>query len=205
MSSEIDASKWLAKNRPAAFNGDGERLRRDFVIFSLLSYFTTNQFDWQLKRITFVGRTAGTTTISQPVSKAHECSAFDEKQLSEKLRNSENVFAGAKLMIISGRPCLPPKTTLQITSTGIFLQNPFCRVSFELEPTSGGVSFVQPGSIPSVAPQMPNGQPRFETSVTGIRAKVERFRLRAQHRSAPLYRDWASRVTQGARDWFESS
>jgi hypothetical protein len=64
MGRELSASQKFAVAHPGQFNGDREKLTRDMVIFSLLSYLGTEQFDWQMKRTQFVGQSIGTFTTT---------------------------------------------------------------------------------------------------------------------------------------------
>ncbi len=50
---ETGASKWLAANNAAAFTGDRDLLTSHFALFSLLCFLTVQEFDWQLRELTY--------------------------------------------------------------------------------------------------------------------------------------------------------
>ena len=198
--SEIQASKWLADNNPDLFADDPKKVTSDLAVFSLISYLTTAQYDWQLKEQSFSGPTMGTITTYQRVSKSHECTTLQEQDLRDRLSQAANAFARAKLWLVAGPLCLPPNTDLIVTPTSLTLRNMFCAISFNFELASA-VSYVKPGTGGEV-PLLENGDQQFETRLMGIRVKVNHFGLRIQHRDLPLYRDWTSRLVKGAQDWF---
>lgn len=198
--SEIQASNWLADNNPDLFADDRKKVTSDLAVFSLISYLTTAQYDWQLKKQSFSGPSMGTITTYQRVSKSHECTELQEQDLRDRLSQADNAFAKAKLWLVAGPLCLPPNTNLTVTPTSLTLRNLFCVISFNFELVSA-VSYVEPGTRGEV-PVLENGDQQFETRLMGIRVKVNHFGLRIQHRDSPLYRDWTSRLVKGAQDWF---
>ena len=50
---ETNASSWLVAKNPTAFTMDRELLTSDFAMFSLLCFLTVQEFDWQLRKITY--------------------------------------------------------------------------------------------------------------------------------------------------------
>ena len=197
---ELAASAFLAKSDSARFDGDRERLTSDMVLFSLVSYLGVEQSDWQLKRTVFQGPSVGTVISTQPVSRPEECTNLSAERLQELLAAAGNAFAKADIMVMAGRLCLPPRTVLSISQTGLRIATPYCTVSFNLEP-SGSVSYWKPGTGGEI-PQLDNGESQLETRLTGIRALVEFSWIRAQSRDMQKYEEWSDRVIQGARLWF---
>jgi hypothetical protein len=114
------------------------------VIFSLASYIASTEFDWQRKTVRFVGSTTGTMTTWDRLSKPNECSSVNENSLRSALESAGNAYAGARIPLIAGNLCLPPRTDMQITSNALRLHNPFCEITFRLRP-SHSVSFMTPG------------------------------------------------------------
>ncbi len=203
MTVETRASDWLVANNAAAFNTDREILSADFALFSLLCFLTTQEFDWQLRKVKYESKGFGTGTTVQSISCDQECSAFEEKYLRAALNKSGNIFAGAPLLLASGRFRLPPKSTIEIARSSIVIQNPVCRISWHLEDTPAVLSHIQPGTGGD-APQLPSNEARFETRISGFRIEVTYFRLRSQRPDIGKYRDWVSRVLAGVHEWFES-
>jgi hypothetical protein len=202
MSREIDASQTLAKADPKRFDGDRERLTHDMVVFSLLGYFGTEQFDWQIKRVRFRGQSFALIYASV-ASKPEECTVISKEQLHEMLRKAGNSFAEANMFSGPQELCLPPRSTLQVTADAVTVRNPFCTISFVLEP-SHSVSYTEPGSHGD-APHLPGGGARFETRLTGIRVSIQYSAIRGQHRDMPKYQDWSKQLVEVARAWFEGA
>jgi hypothetical protein len=199
---EIEASDWLKTHMPDLFNTDREKVHNNLVIFSLVSYLASTQYDWQLKSTKFKGSTTGTLTTYQKQSKPHECAIFSQEILDAHLIQAGNAYAGAPLKLVAGPICFPPKTTLVISATDLVLKNPFGSISFTLEP-SGSISYMKPGTGGEV-PQLPDeGGAQFETRITGFRIKSEEYGIRAHHKKADLYRSWRTRLINGAQTWFE--
>jgi len=199
---EINASSALAKATPEAFSGDRTKLEIDMTLFSLTAYLLSEQLDWQLKHVRLKGKSTGTLTSTQPMSKPEECTVVTFDELRNKLTAIENLFANS--LPFSGRQlCLPVGSSIQIQTASLTLANPFCKISFVLEP-SNFVSYTKPGSGGERS-NLPNGEAEFETRLTGVRTTVEYAWIRAQHRDKDKYRDWTERVIRGARHWFEGA
>jgi hypothetical protein len=194
---EIQASNWLATNNPTLFIQEAERdkIARDFLIYSLLSYITHEEFDWQLQRKSY-----GDVTLSQSVSKPDQCASYTATDLQQRLRQANNVFAGAPLQVLSGRLCLPPNTELDISDDTVTLRNPFCELTFKAEHPAHSIMNVDPRTREVVS--LDNGEPRYEIRQMGLSIETTFFALRAQHRNSKQYHDWASRVVDGTHTWF---
>ena len=91
-----------------------------------MSYLASNHNDWQLKKTKFKGSTTGTLTTYQKQSKPDDCTIFSKEKLNTILLNAGNVFADSPLNLIAGPICLPPNTTLDISSTELVVP-PFTR------------------------------------------------------------------------------
>jgi hypothetical protein len=201
---DLDASGIFAGAHPGQFNGDGKKLTLDMVLFSLLAYLGVEQFDWQIKRTRFVGQSIGTVTLTAPGSKPGECTEITKDQLHRMLLDAGNSFADGNMFLARQSLCLPPRSTLQVRADGLILTNPFCEISFILEP-SASTFFAKPGTHSLEQPLLPTGEPTFETRATGIRVTVRYSALRAQHLDMPKYRDWSNRIVSGAQRWFMDS
>lgn len=202
MSRETNASSWLAANNPAAFEQDREKLATDFVLFSLASFLATTEFDWQLRKIVYGGKSSGSVTTVEGVSGNEECSVITVDDLRLRLGEAQNVFAGAPFLIVSGRLCLPPRSALEISANSLIIRNPVCQLCFRIEPFQSAF-FDKPRSGGEVA-QLPGGGHRYETRLIGLKVQTLFFALRAQHRDSEKYREWTARLIGNARDWFEN-
>lgn len=202
---ETDASGWLNGHTPDLFNTDRDKVNNHLIIFSLISYLTSTQYDWQLKRIQFKGSSTGTITTYQRQSLPHECTNFSRETLDAHLTKAGNVYAGAPLRLMGDSICLPPDATIYISATELILENPFGKISFTLVP-SRSIHFIKPGgtTLTGEPSQLPdNGGAQYETRITGIRIKSEEYGIRAHHKKANTYRDWKTRLISGAHTWFE--
>jgi hypothetical protein len=202
---EISAGQWLAKHHPHLFatESDRDRLTRDLVLFSVVSYLARYEFDWQRRPVRFSGDTVGTILTWDRQSKPSECSRFDEDALRARLTSAANLYAGAPLALTGAALCLPPNTHLNLTRESLTIENPFVRIVLELRP-SGSVMYTKPGTG-GEAPQMPGGGGRYETRLNGLVARVTYRALRAQHRHMDRYKTWTRSLLSGLHQWFEAS
>jgi len=204
VSVEAGASDWLAANRPEVFDSQRDKATADLAEFSLLSFLTHEEYDWQMERETYKGKVSGMVETAIAISRPDECSAYAEVDLRQRLISAGNLFAGAPLRALTGRLCLPPKTDLDISADGLTLRNPLCRISFEMT-SPGGTFFVDPRSSDGDVTMLPEGAgSQFETRQMGIKVTTTFFRLRSQHRERKRYEEWAKRVVDRARKWFEN-
>lgn len=194
---EVGASNWLTASDPHAFDqlSQRDKAAKDMVVFSLLSFLTHEEYDWQLERKSY-----GTLQTTQAVSKPGECTVYNESDLREKLREANNVFANGPIQVVTGTLCLPPKTTLEVSADTLTLQNQFCRIAFKAEHPAHAILNVDPQTRTDV-PFSP-GEPRYEIRTMGLSVETTFFALRAQHRESRRYHEWSSRVVNGARTWF---
>jgi hypothetical protein len=95
----------------------------------------------------------------------------------------------------------PPHTTMILNDSSLTLSNPFGSLQFTLVP-SGSISFMEPGRA-GEPPTVANDEPRFETTVVGIRIVNRQSALYSQHRDAAKYAAWRKRVVNGLQSWFE--
>lgn len=202
MVDEVAASDWLVKDNPKAFDIDSSRLVSDLTLVSLLSYLGHEQYDWQVDKFT-APTTMGTLTFWNRVSTPAQCTQLPSTEIGEKLKAAGNLFHGTPIGIAGGGLCLPPSTILTISGDTLEIANSFCRIFFVVR-TLGGISYMKPGSGGDV-PTLSDGRAQYESRATQIIANVEYSGFRAQHRLASKYRDWAARVTEGARNWFETT
>ncbi len=198
---EIAASKMFFDAHPHQFDGDRQKLTLDMVIFSLVSYLGVEQFDWQIKRTSFVSQSIGTVVLMAPGSNPGDCTEITKSEIRDKLLGAGNSFAEGEVFFGRQLLCLPPNSTLRVDANSLSLRNPLCEISFVLEP-SGGSFGAQPSSGGLVQALLQNGEPTLETRVTGIRVTVRYSALRAQHHEMAKYKDWSKRVVGGAQNWF---
>ena len=198
---EKNASDWLVKTSPMAFSNDRDKLTYDFLIFSLLSFCTTNEYDWQLERRAYRSG-SGTITTTHGPSNEKDSKVLLEKDLRTALSLADNAFSQAPLLIMTGRLCLPPKTELTISGKSLTLRNPVCQIRFTFDRLV--LDLRNPATAEIEVAKLPNGEPQFETRNVGIVVETTYFALRAQHRQKRKYEEWATRLVNGAREWFEN-
>jgi hypothetical protein len=197
---ESGASEWLAANNPQAFGGSSAILISDLAVYSLVSFLGAQESDWQMRRVEYKSNPLGTMFIAQSVSKDVECRIYSETELKSLLKATGNTFAEA-FHLLSGRLCLPPKSTLDISRSSVSIRNPICQISWNLE-LPGGIFYVEPESGGQV-PMLPNGRYRYETQPFGFAIEAVTFALRAQSQQASRYREWLTRVAADTHEWFE--
>jgi len=196
---EIAASKALADKHPEQFSGDRGKLAQDMAIFSIVAYLLAEQYDWQMKRTHFKGRTQSVIE-SEYGSAPEQCTVLSGAQVRELLQRSGNLFSGDTLP--DRLLCLPPQSSLTLDHESVTLKGPFCEIRFASK-LSSIVNYTQPGTS-GERPSLANGEARFERRMISIRASVTYSWLRAQHRDLAKYQDWAKRVVDGAALWFEA-
>ena len=200
ISYEIEASKWLATNRSALFNDDRLRLTTDLAIAEVLVFLGRKEFDWQLSRTRFAGRSGSSVEITQRVSEKGDCTELTAADLGEILRDSGNVVADFEVPPKGGALCLPPRATVTLGPRTLTIAEPFGTLTLELD-TRGGVNYVPgPGSG---APRMTNGEFQFETRVIVIRAIDQKSGLYSQRPEAAKHDAWRRRIVAGLQQWFE--
>lgn len=197
---EVGASNWLAANDAGSFRTDPRKVTKDLILFSLLARLITT-FDWQLDPTTYAGSSMMLTYVGR-VSPVGQCTVFTKEDFRSLLKGANNIFAGAAPEVLRNELCLPPKTKLVLTQDKLEIGNPFCQIVFALEWHPRWITDAKPGTREE-APTLPDGNPRYETSLSGIQMDVTFDWLRAHHRQMPKYQEWATRLTTETRNWFE--
>ena len=194
---EVGASNWLTRTDPNAFDESSKRDKatKDMLAFSLLSFLTHEEYDWQLERKSY-----GTLQTSQAVSKPEECTMYSETELREKLRNANNIFANGPLQVFTSNSCPPPKTTLDVSAVSRHCRILFCKIAFTVEHPAHSIMNLDPQTR-AYAPFNAN-EPRYEIRTMGLYVETTFFALRAQHRDSKRYQEWSARVVNGAHSWF---
>jgi hypothetical protein len=75
---EVGASATYFAAHPGPFEfrddlSNVRKLMKDLAIFSTIAYIGNEQFDWQIKKVQYKGRTSGTLTLTAPTSNPSEC------------------------------------------------------------------------------------------------------------------------------------
>jgi hypothetical protein len=207
---EQNASTILATIDPPRTKDDAPAITRDLAIISIISFLTDEQFDWKLNAINY--RTSmGQMTLSEPLSKPAECTAVSGDTIRLKLKAAGNLFADLPHPGMRNSFCLPPHSTIDITVNAVVLRSLVCEIAIAIrEPFSSMTTIdphsvaaaVQKGYIDAQSPTLPDGSPQYVTVVTGVRATVNFFSLRAQARNLSEYQNWATRVVDGIKSRF---
>ena len=202
---EQDSSAWLKKS-PGAFQEGGERLFSDMTLFSLVNFIGINARDWQVRTNVYKKvPPLGVPYVIEPLSKDRECAVLTEIDFRSRLAVPKNLFASAPMIGMS-KVCLPPDSDIFITNDSLTIRNPVCEMVFRVESLLGS-NAIKPGArfgAPDVVPLLSNGIPQFDTKQIGIRVKTTFFGLRSQRLDVTKYKEWANRLVDGVRTWFES-
>jgi hypothetical protein len=197
---ETTASAEALQLNPEAFTWRGQKLANDMIIFSILTYLV-EEHDWQAKKDVTMW-SIGTSTQTTYPSNEKSCSFVSYDDFRNKLSNSGNIFSKFKWYSPFNRICLPPNTTISITSSSVTVSNRFCDIVFDVEPSGG---FAGRPTRRDDNPMLENGEPQFWTWRTPIRVTTQYSGLRAQHRDKQKYQDWAENLVEGLRQWFVTS
>lgn len=136
---EIGASDFLARSNPQAFSGNREKLTHDFAIFSLLSYFGREQFDWQLSTVALSSPTTGQLTQWQRLSTAGDCTEYHSKDVGSLLVAAGNEFHGAPVDIRVGRAGRERRCRLVCGGAAAYRQREFSREAGYMGGSSTGI------------------------------------------------------------------
>jgi hypothetical protein len=142
--------------------------------------------------------------IVRPESSPNECTIIKSTDLRAKLAAAGNLFSDSTGLGFQSRDlCLPPRSTVHITTNSVALRNPICQITFTVEPIMWK-NFVDLDSEKRIeVPKLPGGEPQLETRQIGLAVEVIYFALRAQHREKDKYRQWSSRLIDDASEWFQ--
>ena len=204
---EVLANVQALTDDPHIFDGDMEKITKDMFIFSLVAYIETVG-DWQQQHESY--RTSnGTITYWKNNSNQadpNECTSLTKDDMRLLLSMSRNTFAKVNLnrVVQAGHLCLPPHSTLRVDESSLVIETPFCTITFVIQEPFLEMNSTYPGSNTADIVLLPNGKPRFETRVMGLRAIRETKGLMAQHRDIGKYEAWSKRLVDGARAWFET-
>jgi len=202
---ETDAAEWIAGNNPQALQENDRKVFSDLAIVSLVAFLGAEQFDWQLRTVLYKGTSIPGMYTIQGVSPPNQCTTITSADLQKQLEESGNLFAPAHLNVLfRGQLCLPPQSSLAVTSESVILRNPVSEVRFSLDKGSAAISHRRPRSRLAEAP-MVNGRPQYDTRTDGFAVEVTYFALRSQTRNIASYRNWVTRVLSGAHQWFEGA
>ena len=203
---EQDSSAGLAKKSSGAFQESGERLFSDMTLFSLVNFIGINARDWQVRTNVYKKLPPlGVPYVIEPLSKDRECAVLTEMDFRSRLAVPKNLFASAPLIGMT-KVCLPPDSDIFISNDSLTIRNPVCEMVFRVESLLGS-NPIKPGvrfGAPDVVPLLSSGIPQFDTKQIGIRVKTTFFGLRSQRLDVTNYKEWANRLVDGVRIWFES-
>jgi hypothetical protein len=203
---EVLANYTALQANPSIFEGNREKLTRDMILFSLTVYLETRQQDWQMEEQRYA---TSISTITRMQAKSYsentaECTKISHDYIQNILTKAMNAFAATKPMTLVSYLCLPPQSSIHLDQSSITLRNPFCTISFSMEPGVLELRMMRPGSHTLDVPALPDGKPRFETRVMGLQVTRKMSWVTAQHPDFGKYEKWCKEVVDGARAWFET-
>jgi hypothetical protein len=200
---EIGASNWLASKSPQTLRSrdKSSTLAMDLTMFSLLYMIGTQEFDWQLKKNVYQDE-YGTVSNLQALSPPEQCTKFSVESLKSILSVSGNMFSGAPLTPISSI-CLPPDTTMTLTTGALIISNPYCQLSFR--PGFVGMDMMNPEHPQGPAdlnPKLEDNGGQFVSVMVRLDVETRFLRLRSQSSRMPDYRAWCDRLIRDAQQWW---
>jgi hypothetical protein len=185
---ESGVEEALSKARLPVFDNDRTKLVHDMVVYSLLGYLLLEHRDWQLKRLTFKGRT-GHLSRATSRSTPQDSTIFTANEMLTRLREAGNSFADLKDPYLAWQVWLPPLSELRVTASDVIIRNQFVEIKFIIVP-SGSASTKDGG--------------KYDIR-TGIQVEVNYSQIRAQNKEMPKYQKWTMRVVNEVREWFDPS
>lgn len=183
------------------FDGDGEKLWRDMSLWSLVAYLWSTQHDWQISRTTIATSLSINSSyafLSDRNDKS-QCSRVDWGTIQEALKRSGNLLSDIKPFGLYDFMCLPPGSTIEITTSSVQIATPFCTIRFDVDPRWMSVWNALPDREVIL---MTDKRPRYQTRQGVIRSTIQSSRLRAQNNDMPKYKAWANDVVERAQQWF---
>jgi hypothetical protein len=206
---EVLANDAAFKADPHILERDPEKSTRDILLFSLVAYLQVRQQDWQKEQERYITSSSTITMWKNKsnASNASECTKVSEDNVRQMLKKAGNIFADVKpIPLIVNLPyfCLPPQSSILIEESSVTLRNPFCTITFLVPQPFIEMTTMLPGSRTADVPLLPNGKPRFETRVMGLRVIRKTSGLMAQHQDFSKYEEWSKAIVDGARAWFET-
>jgi hypothetical protein len=193
---EVLANDAALKSDPQILERDPEKSTKDMFLFSLTAYLEVQQQDWQKEQERYT-TSNGTITMwknKSDASNTRECTKVSEETLREMMKKAGNIFADVKpIPMIVHLPylCLPPQSSIRIEESSITLRNPFLH-DYVFRPSAVfGNDHDASGLAHADVPLLPNGRPRFETRVMGLRVIRKTSGLMAQHRDFSKYEEWS--------------
>lgn len=177
------------------------KLATDFTIYSLASFLFINQHDWQLKENTVKSKRAGSLTSINRMSSPSDSTVFEQAEIQSKLLKAGNLFAntfGSNVFVSSSKLFFPIRSTIKIGSTNFSIQNPVCKINFEVEQY---VSLF-PGYTKAEI-QQPVEQRKPDIHVVKLNATTTFFALHAHDPERGKYEEWAKRLVSRAKGWLE--
>jgi hypothetical protein len=213
---EVQAGQWLAKHKSELFSrqvgGDvlttnTDKLSRDLTLFSVLVYMAYTEPTWNLNVVSLNTKLGNIRQIPRGSSGA-ECTLVDEAAFRRILTGAGNAFAEvdpSPFFSLAFLPlCLPPETRISLTASDLIIENPYSRISFQVEeyPSLITNSNVEPGSNARKMP-LRGDLGVFESRLTAVKVHLKQFALRSQHADSAKYRVWSERLVKGVLRWFE--
>ena len=159
---EVPLGRWLGQVSPDAFDGDRERITRDFAVRSLLAFLSSPEYGWLQKRKVFVGSTG---KLSHTTGTAGPSTVIGPEVLQGALRKAGNLFAEPPFTPAYAVR-LPPNSVMDLSENTLTITNPICQIRFHVE-IPGAVTYTQPNTGGEV-PTIPSGDARYETRYIGI-------------------------------------
>ena len=205
---EVFANVQTLEDDLHTFHHDVEKITKDMFLFSLVAYMETTQSDWQQRQESYKTSNGTITQLRNESNLAdpNECTPLTQDDIRLLLNRAGNTFANVNLsrIIHTTHICLPPRSAFRVDESSLVIETPFCTATFVIQEPFLEMTTTYPGSNSADIVLLPDGKPRFETRVMGLRAMRQTKGLMAQHPDVGKYEAWSKRLVDGARAWFET-
>ncbi len=136
----LDASYWLYRTNPAAFQSERDLLL-DLVTLEICNFLFSGFVDWQAVRFT-VENSFGTLRFPPNIrAQATDSTVIEKQTVQAQLSKTENLFFGAPIAG-GNRVLLPPEARVEVGRRLVVVGTPFCEVRFS---PSGVVEALESG------------------------------------------------------------
>jgi hypothetical protein len=196
---DLNASEWLANNKPKLFKENSQKVMHDLIMYSLVGFLISEENDYKKTTKAF-SRMRFTSFRIKPEEKGKD-TFIPIKQFSQLLQDNGNIFAPVPFKVITQGIFLPPKSKLELKQDELIIENPFSTIHFIIE-DSGSGWYGTPGSNIAHAELLEDGSHKYESRYFNIDIKVTYKGQRAKNKLMPEYKTWIENLAYDTKKWF---